>query len=76
MGLICVQFFSAPRCRAVTNDTALVTPLLHTLDNFLKRPAWPSLLQDFYNVTLLKFNGQQPKNLEHLINLVKTCKAA
>ncbi|CAE7781595.1 DEGP9 [Symbiodinium sp. CCMP2456] len=29
---------------------------------------------DFYNVTLLKFNGQQPKNLENLINLVKASK--
>ncbi|CAE7879438.1 DEGP2, partial [Symbiodinium microadriaticum] len=29
---------------------------------------------DFYNVTLLKFNGQQPKNLEDLIHLVKASK--
>eukprot|EP00439_Symbiodinium_sp_Y106_P080481 s986_g19.t1 len=32
------------------------------------------LVFDFYNVTLLKFNGQQPKNLENLINLVKASK--
>ncbi|CAJ1363078.1 unnamed protein product [Effrenium voratum] len=29
---------------------------------------------DFYNVLLLKFNGKKPKNLEHLIHMVKSCK--
>lgn len=29
---------------------------------------------DFYNVVLAKFNGTEPRNLEHLIQMVKSCK--
>eukprot|EP00931_Biecheleriopsis_adriatica_P086625 TRINITY_DN61248_c0_g1_i1.p1 TRINITY_DN61248_c0_g1~~TRINITY_DN61248_c0_g1_i1.p1 ORF type:complete len:528 (-),score=100.12 TRINITY_DN61248_c0_g1_i1:55-1638(-) len=29
---------------------------------------------DYYNVVLVKFNGREPRNLEHLIRMVKSCK--